>query len=180
MPVSSTSTIRVKHCAYSVPSRLIGERVRVRIYEDRIEVYYADKLELGCERLRGKTRAHRLPARHLVAGAQAGRVRALRVPRGDVPVGGVPPRLRRDPDAAARDQGRRRVPAHPAPRREHDRGRRRAALAVLLAAGEAVTAAAMKAGCASAAADAVPPVPALEAPPVDLAAYDALLAAVAS
>ena len=55
VPVASTSTIRVKSCAYSVPSRLIGERVRVRIFEHRIEVYYADKLELSCERLRGKS-----------------------------------------------------------------------------------------------------------------------------
>jgi hypothetical protein len=29
--VSEWSTIRVKHCAYSVPSRLIGETLRVRI-----------------------------------------------------------------------------------------------------------------------------------------------------
>jgi hypothetical protein len=39
--VSEWSTIRVKHCAYSVPSRLIGETLRVRIYEDRIEADYA-------------------------------------------------------------------------------------------------------------------------------------------
>ena len=51
--VSDWSTMRVKHCAYSVPSRLIGEWVRVRIFEDRIEVRFADKLELACERLRG-------------------------------------------------------------------------------------------------------------------------------
>ena len=38
--VTSWSTIRVKHCAYSVPSRLIGERVRVRIYERNLAVYY--------------------------------------------------------------------------------------------------------------------------------------------
>ncbi len=34
--VTERSTIRIKHCAYSVPSRLIGEWVRVRIYEDRL------------------------------------------------------------------------------------------------------------------------------------------------
>jgi hypothetical protein len=54
VPVASTSTIRVKSCAYSVPSRLIGERVRVWLFEHRVEVYYADALELSCERLRGK------------------------------------------------------------------------------------------------------------------------------
>lgn len=54
--VSEWSTIRVKHCAYSVPSRLIGETVRVRIYEDKIEVFYAGVKEpqLACERLRGR------------------------------------------------------------------------------------------------------------------------------
>jgi hypothetical protein len=63
-PVASTSTIRVKSCAYSVPSRLIGERVRVRIFEHRLEVYYADKLELSCERLRGK--GARIDYRHVI------------------------------------------------------------------------------------------------------------------
>jgi transposase InsO family protein len=52
--VSEWSTIRVKHCAYSVPSRLIGHGVKVRIYEDRIEVRFADTTELACERLRGR------------------------------------------------------------------------------------------------------------------------------
>jgi hypothetical protein len=64
VPVSSTSTIRVKSCAYSVPSRLIGERVRVRVFEHRLEVYYADKLELGCDRLRGKD--VRIDYRHVI------------------------------------------------------------------------------------------------------------------
>jgi Mu transposase, C-terminal domain len=64
VPVSSTSTIRVKSCAYSVPSRLIGERVRVRLFEHRLEVYYADKLELGCEKLR--YRGVRIDYRHVI------------------------------------------------------------------------------------------------------------------
>ena len=51
VPVAATSTIRVKGCGYSVPSRLIGARVRVHVYEHRIEVYFADKLELACDRL---------------------------------------------------------------------------------------------------------------------------------
>ena len=49
VPVASTSTIRVKSCAYSVPSRLIGARVKVRVFEHRIEVYYADWPATGCE-----------------------------------------------------------------------------------------------------------------------------------
>lgn len=37
--VSTTSTILVKRVVYTVPSRLIGERLRVQIYHDRIEAY---------------------------------------------------------------------------------------------------------------------------------------------
>src|SRR4029078_757710 len=84
--VSDWSTVRVKHCAYSVPSRLIGEWVRVRIFEDKIVVRYAGKDELDCERLRART-LRRIDYRHviLVARPQARRVRAVRLSRGDVP-----------------------------------------------------------------------------------------------
>jgi hypothetical protein len=63
--VSEWSTLRVKHCAYSVPSRLIGETLRVRIYEDRIEADYAGKSELRCERLRGRN-LRRIDYRHVI------------------------------------------------------------------------------------------------------------------
>ena len=63
--VSEWSTVRVKHCAYSVPSRLKGEWVRVRIYEDKIEVRYADKVQLTCERLVGRNQ-HRVDYRHVI------------------------------------------------------------------------------------------------------------------
>jgi len=63
--VSEWSTVRVKHCAYSVPSRLIGEWVRVRIFEDRLEVRFADELQLACERLRGRN-LHRIDYRHVI------------------------------------------------------------------------------------------------------------------
>jgi hypothetical protein len=63
--VSEWSTVRVKHCAYSVPSRLIGEWVRVRIFEDKIEVWYAGKEQLACERLRGRN-LHRIDYRHVI------------------------------------------------------------------------------------------------------------------
>jgi len=52
--VTSWGTIRVKRNAYSVPSRLMRERVRVRIFEERIEVYHGNVLQLSCERLRGE------------------------------------------------------------------------------------------------------------------------------
>lgn len=63
--VSEWSTIRVKHCSYSVPSRLIGEWVKVRVFEDRIVVRYADKDELDCERLRGRN-LRRIDYRHVI------------------------------------------------------------------------------------------------------------------
>lgn len=63
--VSDWSTVRIKHCAYSVPSRLIGERVRVWLFEDRLEVYFAGTLELACERLRGRN-LRRIDYRHMI------------------------------------------------------------------------------------------------------------------
>jgi len=63
--VSEWSTVRVRHNAYSVPSRLIGEWVRVRIYEDRIEVRFADEIQLACERLLGRN-GHRIDYRHVI------------------------------------------------------------------------------------------------------------------
>jgi hypothetical protein len=64
-PVCERSTIRVKHCPYSVPSRLIGERLRVRLYEDHLEAYFGDTLELSCERLRGRNQ-RRIDYRHVI------------------------------------------------------------------------------------------------------------------
>ena len=63
--VSDWSTVRVRTCAYSVPSRLIGEWVKVRIYEDRIVVRYAGRDELDCERLRGRN-LKRIDYRHII------------------------------------------------------------------------------------------------------------------
>lgn len=63
--VSDWSTIRIKQCAYSVPSRLIGEWLQVRVYEERIEISYADKHQLTCERLCGKN-LRRIDYRHVI------------------------------------------------------------------------------------------------------------------
>jgi hypothetical protein len=63
--VSEWSTVRVKHCAYSVPSRLKGQCVRVRLFEDRIEVRFADELALACERLIGRN-LRRIDYRHVI------------------------------------------------------------------------------------------------------------------
>ena len=63
--VSSCSTIRVRSCSYSVPSRLIGEEVALRIYDDKIEVWYAQKLLQSMERLRGQNK-HKIDYRHII------------------------------------------------------------------------------------------------------------------
>lgn len=52
--VSTTSTILVKRVVYTVPSRLIGEKLRLHVYNDRIEAYL------------GTTHAHTLP-RHFAS-----------------------------------------------------------------------------------------------------------------
>lgn len=52
--VTSWSTIRIKRNAYSLPSRLRGETVRVRLYDDRLEVYYGGTLQETMPRLLGE------------------------------------------------------------------------------------------------------------------------------
>ncbi len=63
--VTSWSTIRVNRSPYSVPSRLIGETVRVRVFERQLEVYYADRLQLSIERVCGRD-SHRINYRHII------------------------------------------------------------------------------------------------------------------
>lgn len=64
--VSAASTIRVRRNTYSVPSRLIRERVKVRLYDTRIEVYYGGVCQLRADRLRGEAN-HRINYRHVIA-----------------------------------------------------------------------------------------------------------------
>lgn len=63
--VSSWSTVRINANSYSVPTRLIGEWVSVRNYEDRIEVYYSGKLQLRTRRLTGNNGAT-IDYRHVI------------------------------------------------------------------------------------------------------------------
>jgi len=63
--VGRQSTIQIKKNAYSVPARLIGEEVRVRLYHDRLEVYFAGALQLSTRRLLGKSGAT-IEYRHLI------------------------------------------------------------------------------------------------------------------
>ena len=63
--VGPSSTIRVCHNTYSVHSRLIGERVEVRLYAERLEVWYAQKKVDTLPRLRGR-RGHHIEYRHII------------------------------------------------------------------------------------------------------------------
>ncbi|MFQ5745044.1 MAG: IS21 family transposase [Acidobacteriota bacterium] len=63
--VTSWSTVRIKRNTYSVPSRLIGESVRVHIYEQRLEISHGGVLQLEVERLRGEG-GHRINYRHVI------------------------------------------------------------------------------------------------------------------
>ncbi len=59
------STIRVKHNTYSVPARLIGAEVEVRIGLDELEVWYAQQLVQRMPRLRGQAK-HPIDYRHII------------------------------------------------------------------------------------------------------------------
>lgn len=63
--VSEWGTMRVKGNTYSVPSRLVGRRVQVRVFDDRLEVHYGQKLQLSVERLAGKG-GKRINYRHII------------------------------------------------------------------------------------------------------------------
>lgn len=63
--VTSNSTIRVLNNTYSVPSRLQGERVVVRISEMTLELYYGGRRQLVIDRLLGEGRA-RIDYRHVI------------------------------------------------------------------------------------------------------------------
>jgi hypothetical protein len=59
------STIRVVNHSYSVPARLIGERVRVLLHHDHLEVYFAGKLVERLPRIRGQ-RSARIDYHHVI------------------------------------------------------------------------------------------------------------------
>lgn len=63
--VTSGSLIRVDYNTYSVNSRLLGERVEVRIYAEHLEVWYGQKLTERLPRLRGRYK-HRIDYRHVI------------------------------------------------------------------------------------------------------------------
>jgi len=63
--VTRFSTIRVLKNSYSLHSRLIGERIKARIYADHIEVWYAQRRIERLPRLRGNN-GHYINYRHII------------------------------------------------------------------------------------------------------------------
>jgi Mu transposase-like protein len=63
--VDSGSLIHVDRNAYSVNSRLIGEKVEARLHLDHIEVWYGQKKVEDLPRLRGRSK-HRVDYRHII------------------------------------------------------------------------------------------------------------------
>lgn len=63
--VGPSSTIRVNHNVYSVDSRLIGEKVQIRLYVEHLEVWYAQQCIETIPRLRGEGK-HRIQYRHII------------------------------------------------------------------------------------------------------------------
>lgn len=68
--VSTTSTIQVKRVLYTVPSRLIGERLRVHIFDSRLEVYLGSTLTVTLPRAFTSDHNHRgrqVDYRHVIS-----------------------------------------------------------------------------------------------------------------
>ncbi len=63
--VDSGSLIHIHRNTYSVHSRLIGEAVEARLFADRVEVWYADRLVDTLPRLVGRDR-HAVQYRHII------------------------------------------------------------------------------------------------------------------
>jgi hypothetical protein len=64
--VARSSVVRLLHNTYSVPSRLIGHRLKARIYADVIELYYRGHVVQHLERIRGYDN-HKIDYRHIVS-----------------------------------------------------------------------------------------------------------------
>lgn len=63
--VGPSSIIQVNHNAYSVDSRLTGERIQVRLYMDHLDIWYGQKRVDRFARLRGEGK-HAINYRHII------------------------------------------------------------------------------------------------------------------
>jgi hypothetical protein len=69
VPVTTSSTIEVKRVLYSVPARLVGERLRLHIFDDRIEAFVGSTRAVTLPRVYtvNHERARCIDYRHLIA-----------------------------------------------------------------------------------------------------------------
>ena len=70
VPVTTSSTIEVKRVLYTVPARLIGERLRLHIFDERIEGYVGSVRALTLPRVyvvNHERRARCIDYRHVIA-----------------------------------------------------------------------------------------------------------------
>jgi hypothetical protein len=65
--VGQGTSVSVRGHVYSVPPRLLGARVTVRVHETRIEVLFGTVVEVDVERLHGKS-GHGIQYRHVIGG----------------------------------------------------------------------------------------------------------------
>ncbi len=80
LKVTRSSTIEVRRVVYSVPSRLIGERVQVRLYHDKLMIYVGQQVALTLTRVypaAGESRARCINYKHIIR-ALAGKPQAFR------------------------------------------------------------------------------------------------------
>lgn len=174
--VGQGSTVSVRGHAYSVPARLCGERVTVRVYETRVEVLLGNVVEIDVDRLQGKA-GHGIQYRHVIGGLmrKPGAFRRYRYRDALFPTQTFRrayERLTADLSEWAADVEYLRIVSLAAMTMECEV---EASLAALLDAGTRPTLDLVRAQVAPA----TPIAPFLEAPVVDLFAYDALLEAVA-
>jgi hypothetical protein len=170
--VGQGSTIRVMGHPYSVPPRLRGERVSVRVHETRIEVLFAGELQAESERPLGRG-GHGIQYRHVIGSLvrKPGAFRLYRYRDAMFPTETfrrTHERIARDLSAWASDVEYLRILHLAATTMEADV---EAALRTLLAAGTRPTFDLVRASVAPPA----PSVPVLEMPSVDLTSYDAIL-----
>jgi hypothetical protein len=69
LKVTRSATIEVKRVVYTVPSRLIGERLCIRLYQDRLEAYVGQARALTLPRTYpkpGESRARRIDYKHVI------------------------------------------------------------------------------------------------------------------
>lgn len=65
LKVGPSSTVRVQENVYSVHSRLIKERIKIKLYADHLEVWYAHRCIEKIPRLRGEGK-HYIQYRHII------------------------------------------------------------------------------------------------------------------